>query len=85
MSSSWSGGAKGDTEPAMKLGSPLHMVGLTLLDTIAVWVSIGVAPLFKTGNRERFTVHRRGPNNVAFDETVIEVNDGRRCSLYHQC
>lgn len=66
----------------MKLGIQLHLVGLSLSDTVSVLASLGV-------ERVRTTVHNwiqkaglqpsegQCPNQVAVDEIVIQVNNQR--------
>jgi transposase-like protein len=67
-------------EPAIKLGIQLHLAGLSLSDTILILEKVGV-------ERHRTTVHTwvqkanlqpaggASPNQVAVDETVIQLND----------
>jgi putative transposase len=67
-------------EPLMKLGIRLHLAGLSLSNTVSELERFGV-------DRSRSTVHNwvqkaglqptddRGPNQVALDETVIQIDD----------
>jgi putative transposase len=64
----------------MKLGIQLHLTGLSLSNTVSILEIFGV-------ERARFTVHNwvhkadlqpssdQGPDHVAVDETVIQLND----------
>lgn len=65
----------------MKLGIQLHLVGLSLSDTVSVLASLGVdqcRPPFTTGfRRPTYSRQRAVTRNVAVDETVIRVNDQR--------